>query len=357
MIEPPKRASLVSQTTEVLRQHFAARPAGEKLPGERELARQLRVSRPTLSAALNLLEREGRLRTRPQSGRTLVKPRRLPNRTSQSHNVTLLLPVVLSAVEPRMLFWIDELREALAKEQHQLEILSRPGLYAARPEKHLEELAGRMSPSAWVLTLSTRAMQEWFSSHRLPTIIAGSRYEGVRLPAVDRDQTATCMHAVGRFVAKGHRRLALLTPPMAAAGDLKSEAGFQAGGEKAGASVETIITRHDGTVAGLCSSLDRLLARERPPTAFLVAQARHSLTALGYLIQRGLRFPDTAALIAREHDSFLEFVVPSVARYRVAPETFAQKLSRAVLDITSGGNPPPVEHLLMPQFIPGQTLG
>jgi len=28
-----------------------------------------------------------------------------------------------------------------------------------------------------------------------------------------------------------------------------------------------------------------------------------------------------------------------------------------VLEFTTGGNPPPTEHLLMPRFIPGRTLG
>jgi DNA-binding LacI/PurR family transcriptional regulator len=356
VIESPKRVTLVGQTAEALRKHFATCPAGEKLPGERELARRLGVSRPTLKVVLDLLEREGLLRTRPQIGRVLVRPARGASRRAVGHNVGLLLPVALTAVEPRLLFWIDELREALAKAQHQLEVLCRPGLYTARPQRGLEELTARVRPSAWVLVLSTRPMQEWFMERGLPAVIAGSPYEGVRLPAVDRDHGAACQHAIGRFTARGHRCLALLSPQLAAAGDLKGEAGFQAGaaGEPG---VEITIARHDGTVAGICTSLDRLLARSRPPTAFLIAQARHALTALGYLIQRGRRFPADTALISRDHDSFLEDVVPTMARYRVDPVTFGQKLSRVVLDLTSGGNPPPRQHLLMPQFIPGQTLG
>jgi DNA-binding LacI/PurR family transcriptional regulator len=199
-------------------------------------------------------------------------------------------------------------------------------------------------------------MQEWFMARKLPAVIAGSPYEGVRLPAVDRDHAAACRHAIGRFAARGHRCVALLTPRIAAAGDLKSEVGFADGATAAGVRVETIVARHDGTVGGICTSLDCLLARERRPTAFLVAQARHALTVLGHLIQRGLRFPENAALISRDHDSFLDDVVPSVARYRVDPEAFAQKLSRVVLELTSGGNPPPRQYLLMPRFIAGRTL-
>lgn len=350
------RISLVRQAAGVLRKKFAPRPAGEKLPGERELSRQLGISRPTLSAALALLEREGVLRTRPKSGRVLVN-RRSRSSPKTNHTVALLLPVALSEVEPRVLFWIDELREVLAKDQHQLEVLSRTVLFSKRPQRSLEELTRRVRPSAWVLVRSTLAMQEWFARSRLAAVIAGSHFDEVRLPAVDRDYRAACQHAAGLFAAKGHRCMALLTPLDFAAGDIKSEDGFQAGGTKAGAGVETIIARHDSTIAGICTTLDRLLARPRPPTAFLVAQARHTLTVLGYLIQRGLRFPQNAALISRDDDSFLEDVVPSLARYRIAPEVFAQKLSRVVRDLTRGGNPRAQEYLLMPQLIPGKTLG
>ncbi len=357
MIEAPKRVTLVGQTAEALRRHFSARPAGEKLPGERDLARQLGVSRPTLSAALNLLEREGIVQTKPWIGRVVTKPGRKAAVSTSNHNVALVLPIALSAVEPRVLFWIDELRETLAKEQHQLEIVSRSNLYSNKPQAGLDELQRRVRPSAWVLLRSTRAMQEWFAKSRLPAVIAGSRHEGVRLPAVDRDQTAACRHAAGLFSAKGHRHLAMLTPQAAAAGDLNSETGFKAGAAAAGPNVVATVVRHDGTVSGICIALDRLLAHKSPPTAFLVAQAGYALTALGHLIQRGLKFPENAALIARDHDTFLDDVVPSVARYRIAPEAFAQKLSRIVVELTSGGNPPPREHLLMPQFIPGRTLG
>ena len=116
--------------------------------------------------------------TPPQSGRVLTKrPSRSGRRSS--HNVALIIPGALSEMEPRFLFWIDELREQLAKKQHQLEIVSRPGLYSARPDLSLEELSHRGRPSAWVLVAPTQAMQEWFAARHLPAVIAGSRFEGV----------------------------------------------------------------------------------------------------------------------------------------------------------------------------------
>jgi DNA-binding LacI/PurR family transcriptional regulator len=149
----------------------------------------------------------------------------------------------------------------------------------------------------------------------------------------------------------------LLNPQPVAAGDLETESGFQEAGAAAGPGVETIIARHDGSVADICARLDRLLQRPARPTAFLVSRPTHALTALGHLVQRGLRFPAEAALIARDHDSFLEHVVPSVARYQADPTLFARKLSRLVLEIVSGGAARSVDHRIFPRLIPGQTLG
>jgi DNA-binding LacI/PurR family transcriptional regulator len=81
------------------------------------------------------------------------------------------------------------------------------------------------------------------------------------------------------------------------------------------------------------------------------------LTALGHLVQRGIRFPKEAALIARDHDSFLAHAVPSVARYQADPVLFAHKLSRVVLEMASGGDARPREYRIIPRLLSGETLG
>ena len=357
MLRPPKRLSLVTQTADILREHMATRPAGEKLASERELSHQLGVSRMTLRAALATLAREGLIHASQGRSRVVLNRGRLAGHRNGARDVVLLSPYPLEAVEPRVLFWIDELRDSLAKERCELKFLNYRNCYSERPERALEKLAARLNPSAWVLLLATRAMQQWFVTKGLPTVNAGSCYEGISLPAVDVDYRATSQHAVGRFLAKGHRCLTLVIPQRVFAGGLRTEAGFVHAGAVAGPGVDAVVARHDGTVAGVCGSLDRLLARPNPPTAFLVCRPGDALTALGHLIQRGLRFPAKAALISRDHEGFLELVIPSMARYRMDLVTYANKLSRVVLDLASGGNPPHREHLLMPQFIPGQTLG
>ena len=357
MLRSPQRLSLVAQTVAILQEHIESRPAGAKLEGERGLCRELGVSRLTLRTALARLVGEGRLRDGRGRRRVIVVPGPKPRPHEANREVVALSPVPLHPLERRVLFWIDELRNALAKENHRLTFVDQRNCYAERPQRVLEELTARLRPAVWLLYLSTHALQQWFFARGLPSVIPGSRYEDVRLPSVDVDYRATCRHAVGRFLAKGHRCLALLNPKSVAAGDLESELGFRAAGAAAGSEVEALPSRHDGTVLGVCASLDHLLARPRPPTAFLVSRPTHAFTALGHLIQRGLRFPQDAVLIARDHDSFLEHAVPTVARYQTDPILYAHRLSRVVLEITSGGAPRVQACRLMPRLLPGQTLG
>lgn len=355
MLRSPQRLSLVAQTVAILKEHIASCPAGERLASERELCHQLSVSRMTLRRALAKLTSEGLLKGKRGSRRQIIGRKRGARRAA-NRDVVVLSPLPLQAVEPRVLFWIDELRETLAKEGYKLDFLSPRNCYSNRPQRALAELAARLRPAAWLLYLSTHTMQQWFFDQGLPAVIPGSRHEGVRLPSVDVDYRATCRHAVGKFLAKGHRCLALLNPKSVAAGDLESELGFrEAGAAEPG--VETIVAHHDGSVSRVCASLDQLLRRNPRPTAFLVSRPTHALTALGHLIRRGQRLPADTVLIARDHDSFLEHAVPSVARYQADPFLFAHKLSRVVLELTSGGNARLFDHRIIPRFIPGQTLG
>ncbi len=352
MLRPLKRQSLVAQSVAILREYVMARCAGEPLPSERVMCAQLGISRMTLRAALGRLEEERLIKGGKGRRHRIAGPQAGGRGPDSSRDVIVLSPVPLQAVDPRVLFWIDELREAVAKEGYRLEFQQRATFYGKNPARVLEEVVSQVRPAAWLLYLSTHAMQTWFSARGLPAIIPGSCYPAVQLPSVDVDYRATCRHAVGRFLAHGHRCLALINPRSEAAGDIESEAGFQ----EAGAAVETLVAQHDGTVAGVCAQLGRLLQRKVPPTAFLVSRPAHALTTLGYLVQRGIKFPREAVLIARDHDSFLEYAVPSLARYQVDPVLFAHKLSRLVLEIASGGDARARDYRILPNLIPGQTL-
>lgn len=348
----PQRTSLVAQTTEVLREAIAAGQWPRWLPGELELARRLHVSRVTLRAALALLEREEWIRAGQGRRREIIRQRTARPAPAAGRDVVLLSPVPLHRLPTSTVFWMDELREHLDASGWPLEILESTAAYSRRPAHALEELAARLHPAGWVLYHSTPEMQRWFSGHGRAVVIAGSRHPGIQLTAVDRDHAACCRHAAGRFLAARHRRLAMVRPDTALAGDVESVAGFETG---AGTEVPSAI--HNGTVRGITAGLERIFARQPHPTGLFVFNSSHLLTVLGWLQQRGLRVPRDVSVICRDDEPFLESVLPAPARYSLNPALFARKISRLATSLVTGDPSRTRQHRLMPDFVRGATLG
>jgi DNA-binding LacI/PurR family transcriptional regulator len=352
----PQRVSLVAQTASVLMEEIRRGRWGDTLPGEYALCAQLHVGRKTLRAALERLRQQGVLKCRRGFRRKIVSPklakmRRLGNR------VVLLMPAALEASNPFVLFLVYRLRQHLAEEGCRLETQVSPALYRARGPLGLETLSKTLHPAGWVLLHSTEPMQRWFAARLLPCVVVGSRYPGIRLSCVDMDYEAVCLHAVNQFVSHGHRRLVLVNPHAAAAGDARTETGFlQAVAQQKTGGIQAEVVKHDGTVSGICLRVDTLRARAQPPTAFLVSRAPHFLTVLTHLLSRRVRVPGDVALICREHDPALEAVVPSVARYSHNPAAFAANASRLVMGMIRGTGRIEECRITL-NFIRGETLG
>jgi DNA-binding LacI/PurR family transcriptional regulator len=352
----PHKTSLVAQAVTVILEEIESGRWSRWLPGEHELCARLQVSRRTVRGALERLGHTGVLRCTQGKRREILRAKsRRQNPTSQ--RVVMLLPVPLLALHPFGVFLIDHLREHLAEEGYILEIHASRLPYRARMPQELENLAQSLHPVGWLLMQSTQPMQRWFSERQLPCVIVGSRYEDVRLPSVDTDYGAVCRHAVGRFLTEGRRSLVLLNPQPGAAGDAKTQEGFlEAAGKSSLPQVRAEVVQHDGSVASICARLNGLWAREHPPQAMLVSRPRHVLTVMGHLLRQRIRIPADLALISRDDESFLEDVVPTVARYSRNPKMFASKVSRAVLQMVHGtlrvG-----DQRIMPSFIDGETLG
>jgi LacI family transcriptional regulator len=353
----PQRSSLVAQTASILRERIQSGEWHKWLPGEHELRAQFRVARMTLRGALAQLEKEGLVRAQQGKRREIVIRRR-PAAPGASGRVLLLSPVPLYVLPHLHVFCANELREALEKVGFHFEIHAERGLYGHGSGAGLERLMDQLRPACCVLLSSTEKMQSWFSRRRLPCVVWGSKHPGVELPSVDKAYRAVCRHAVGLLLARGHRRFVLLNPDAGAAGDLESEEGFREGvAQHQQAGVDASVVRHRGTVADICSTLATLFERRSPPTALLVSRAANVLTVMGYLQRRGSRLPEDVTIISRDHEPFLESVVPSVARYVISAENMAHRISAAVLEMVRTGLVSATNYQIMPEFTPGDTLG
>jgi DNA-binding LacI/PurR family transcriptional regulator len=118
-----------------------------------------------------------------------------------------------------------------------------------------------------------------------------------------------------------------------------------------------VIAHHDGTPQGIRRQLHQLFQSSQAPTALLVARSMPALMAASELARWGLRVPQDVAIIARDSDHFHEYFSPQLARYRVDPDVHARRLARILIRLVRGETGRPACVRLMPEFLPGESLG
>jgi len=353
--KPPQRTSLVALTAQSIRDSMESGHWQGHLPGERELCARLQVSRHTLRAALDALQRDGWLEVTERQRRR-IKATVIPQQpTAQSRVIAILSSRPLLAMSQSSVVMVDELRDQLSRVGFNLEIHVSTACFSTKPAKALELLVTRSPAAVWLLFGSLEPMQSWFIQRQLPCLVVGSCAPGVRLPSIDADYRAACRHAGIMMRRKGHLHIALIRPVSDFGGDVESEHGLVEGLHGDGAPPPQVL-RHDGTPEHLCAVLDKALRSSRPPTACIVARAAHVLTVMMFLMQRGKRIPQDMAVISRDDEAFLQHTIPTVTRYAADPTQFARSVSRAARKLAETGTLLPKALRLMPQLVRGKTL-
>lgn len=353
----PKRHSLIVETAQALRSGIEERVWVEHLPGERILSRQLHVSRPTLRLAFTLLEKEGLIAVSRGVRRRILPPSKPPPQRGQKVlGIVATQPMNRLARIPGEM--ILEMRYHLSQSGFDSEVTVSPSGDFKPHRRKLENFIREHAIFCCILMLSSKELQSWFHENGIPAFVLGSTHPTVPLPSLDVDYFAVCHHTAGLFLGRGHRHLAMMLQDGDVAGDLASERGFLDAVNASGRpDARCTIVRHTGDTREICRKLDRLFDRPDPPTALLVCKPLEVLISLTHLLHRGVPIPGKVSLISRDRDYAFACLHPSVAHYSFPTEAFSQRLTRLMLQLVEDGSLPPKRHLLMPLFIPGETLG
>ncbi len=350
----PQRASLLKQVTDILRQNIQAGVWVKSMPAERVIADELQVSRPTVRAALRVLQSEKLIQISQGRSTRIIKHLRT---TTPTKSVTLLTPEPLHAITGADHLVANELRRHLQNASYRLKLQYDGRLRDRDPRTILEKMIVQSKNSVWVLHLQTASVQRFFADRGLKTLVFGSTYENIELPSFDIDFRSVCRHAAGKFLGMGHRRIALVTPETGLAGDVAGKEGFREAFEiSSHADAKPLIISHRQTVSSLCSALGAALKQPAPPTGLLVSHPADVLTTLTYLQMSGIRVPEDISLVSRGYAEYLECVVPPVACYRVDWEQYARSFSHAVVQLAETGALAKRSTLIEPKFHKGNTL-
>jgi len=346
--------SIAMQVAQALRAEIKAGTWRRELPGERQLAERLQVSRKTVRKALAALRTEGVLQTESGRGSRIAAGRR---RSQPTHpRIALLLPKPLEHSRPFTALWVNGLMGLLQDTGHPLQIFHGAKYFGANAARSLARLTGAHPARCWIVARSNRPLQEWFAASGRPALICGSAHPGVALPSVDVDHRALCRHSAALFLRQGHRRLALFLERGGHGGDVESEQGFREGLAGAPDALEPEVCSPERAAASVIRDLRRLLARPAPPTGLLLSNSYSYLTVHSYLASLGLRVPRDISIVSRDEETFLSFMYPRPTYYATPPGKFAHALHQALKRILAGDRSA-FAIRIMPDLVKGESVG
>lgn len=353
----PKRLSLSSQATEIIKEMIDQGELHERLPGERTLAERLQIGRDTLRAALETLESEGWISPREHGKRrSILRQSERIERPASTHRIAFLSPKRLENLPPWMLVEFDLTKDLLRRQGYELTIVS-PGLFHLQsPQKKLEHLLADHDVDAWILYQCPPHVQAWFQERNIPALLRGHPHEGIRLPAIDEDWHAAAFHAGGILRRKGHHQVGLLMPDTTLAGLQATEEGLAQAiktGPNPGALRRLIDRREPNSVA---NALERAFTTGTPPTALVITRSRHILTVISWLASLRRRIPDDLSVIALCHETWYQNLIPTITSYHLPPETTARATSRKIQTILEGRSRSKTPTLLIPDCIQGHSV-
>lgn len=356
LLMPSSYQSISAQVAESLRASLRGGDWREMLPGERQLAARLNVSRKTVRRALAMLRAEGLIRTERSRASSLVATR-VKKAPAPLRRIALLLPEPLEGARPFTVLWVNRLMARLQESGLQLELVTGTKYFGARSGRSLGRLVKAHPARCWILARSHRAMQEWFADNAVPAIVAGSTHPGIDLPSVDLDHRALCRHAAVTFLRAGHERLAVFLEKAGHGGDAESEQGFREGLASAEHAGSPLICRPDKGATSVVRELRRLQNLPHPPTGILLSNSFSYLTALSYFAAEGRRVPQDLSLISRDEEPFLTHLLPAPTRYSTPPAKFAAALHHAINRVLEHSATSRFEVRIMPDFIKGASIG
>lgn len=346
----PRQIPLPDQAAAALRERLAQGEWGLRLPGEKDLAALLHVGRNTIRAALAILEGEGLVRTTNGTRRTIARKR--SRARVQVRRAVLLMSGPESGFPPSTARWIQGARSRLETLGWRFRIVVEPEAYRRSPATLLQSLTAGWPDALWILHRSTAAMQRWFQDRQARVVLAGSRHHGITLPHVDTDFRAASRHAAGRLRARGHRVLAVLRMKAPTAGDDECVSSFR----EALPEAEVTELRCQNNPASVVRTLNGVLHRPVPPTALYVLHPEHCVTAMSFLMHRGIAIPAHMSVICRDDEPYLALLKPEPTRYRRSADAFASRLAALVTECDRGLRRKGNSDLIMPASVEGETI-
>lgn len=338
------------QVAASIRDKILSRELTDPLPPSRVWCRELEVGRPTLLAALKILEHAGflhmtargakiaRSRKKSKTGST-AKPSPSPakNHAARPHWKARFLYYGRNYKEIQQgSKWFLALSWALQRHDIRLALercnAVRLTAVATNKASH-EELCFLQSLPA--------PYQSLFVQHGKPAVIVGYAGQDVALPYVTPDLSNSTRHAVLRLLRRGFRRLVIINLAAREEGVTRSIDSFlTACADWPHQPVSAEVVRVWNDLESQRSVIRRLAARTKKPCGFIIFSPVSVGMLITALLERGISIPKEAEIVALEYThGEISFSAP-VTLYEFPAQRFAKTISSICLHYFESGELP-----------------
>jgi len=290
----PKRGRSL-EVLRVIRKRIAegTYPLETKLPSERSLAAEFKVSRVTIRKSLESLVADGMITSRPGLGNIIsaVEPVEL----SVSPNVGF---VVQQLSNPYYSAFASELEEILRVHDLNMTLVG-TGQNPQEEIRCLRKLDEQQVRGVVLCTPDQLHDQDAvadFLKQRLPVVVIGARQTGVAVDTVDSDNLSGMTAAIDHLLELGHTRVGFLSAMAFGRRDERRELTVEILRSK-GLEPGTIVNIDSPDLAGGRLALDRLLEESNPPTAVLCTNDITAIGAVQRAFEKGISIPDELSII------------------------------------------------------------
>ena len=327
----------------------------DHLPSERWLSEELGVGRDQVHQAI--------LKLRDTKVITLKNRRNWINNANAQQartvSVVFLTPQRLQEAGRNFLFCIDDLRKKLSKKNIAVHVETSISMSEYSTGKRLKRFIHQRPDSIWILHRATPAVQRWFQSQDLPTIILGTASNKSGFPFIDIDYQAAVRHAIGVMQRAGHslNRILLLRPNSELEGIRHIEASYRS--ELEHHESAPVIINYSEENQGLDNKLHSLFGKHANAIEGVIStSARATLYLHGWLTaERGLVTGKDISLICIADHSSLKRLHPSVAYYAMDGHKFANRLHKLISQHLAGERSKCKQaNLIIPDYISGGSV-
>ncbi len=340
---------------QILRESIQHNRWQDHLPGERELAAHLQVSRDTLRAALHELTREGYITSTQRQRRRITAQKAGRTCTLKKAVLGILSPSPFNELAMITTAVLDQLRAGLTGLGCELVFHASKACFSERPEHALKKLTKIYPAAAWMILGSREPMQRWFLRERLPCLVLGSCGLQNSITSIDSDYHAIGRHAGSLLLRKGHRRITFIMSSSRYDGELECEKGLR---DVLAGTTDTYlqVLHHDDYPGNVRSVMDRALKVSSPPTAVVVTHPRAILTVMTHLLQKRLRIPQDIAVIHIGSSPAAMWITPAVSHYAIPHEAFVRHAVKAARSLLENPAAKTKTIRLIPDFVKGESV-